>query len=54
MKSAITKNADGSFYALVVIVHKDGFEQVCRGYKGRHFASMKAAEKSTAAYIAKA
>jgi len=54
MKANITKNADGTFYALVVIVQKDGFEQVCRGYKGRHFATSKAAEKSTAAYIAKA
>lgn len=49
----ITRNADGLFYALVVRIDRDGEQQVCHGFKGRHFASLKAAEKSTAAYIAK-
>jgi hypothetical protein len=42
-----------SFYAVIVRVDSDGQENVIYGYKGRHFASMKAAEKSTAAYISK-
>ena len=49
----IFNSADGSFYALVVRIDGDGQENVLHGYKGRHFATMKAAEKSTAAYIAK-
>jgi len=49
----ITKNADGSFYALVVRIDRNGEENVIHGYKGRHFSTIKAAQKSTAAYIAK-
>ena len=49
----ISKSADGSFYALIVRVDRDGEEQVIHGYRGRHFASLKAAQKSTAAHIAK-
>ena len=49
----ISKNSDGSFYALVVRVDRDGQESVIYGYKGRHFATTKAAEKSTAKYIEK-
>lgn len=49
----ITQTADGDFYALIVRVDRDGEEHVIHGYKGRHFATLKAAEKSTAAYIAK-
>jgi demethoxyubiquinone hydroxylase (CLK1/Coq7/Cat5 family) len=52
-QASISKNSDGSFYALVVRVDHDGETHVLNGYKGRHFASLKAAEKSTAAYIAK-
>ena len=52
-KSAITKNKDGSFYALVVRVDCDGEEFVCRSYNGRHFKTEKAALKSTANHIAK-
>ena len=44
---------NGSFYAIIVRLDKDGQENVLRGYKGRFFATKKAAEKSTAAYIAK-
>jgi hypothetical protein len=49
----ITQSADGSFYALIVRIDADGQENVIHGYKGRHFSSIKAAQKSTAAYIAK-
>jgi len=42
-----------SLYALIVRVDADGEENVIHGYKGRHFTSMKAAQKSTAQYIAK-
>lgn len=49
----ISKTADGSFYSLVVRVDRDGYQHVLNGYKARHFATLKAAEKSTAAYISK-
>jgi hypothetical protein len=52
-QARITQNADGDFYALIVRIDRDGQENVIHGYKGRHFASLKAAQKSTAAYIAK-
>ena len=47
----ITKDSEGSFYALVVRIDRDGEESVIHGYKGRHFASHKAALKSTTRYI---
>ena len=49
----ITAQNDGGFYALIVRTDRDGSEHVIHGYKGRFFASRKAAEKSTAAFIAK-
>jgi hypothetical protein len=49
----ITRKEDGEFYALIVRIDRDGQENVIYGYKGRHFATLKAAEKSTGAYIAK-
>jgi hypothetical protein len=49
----IKETQEGSFYAFIVLKHKDGYEQVLRGYKSRHFASMKAAEKSISNYLAK-
>lgn len=52
-QARISKNADGEFYALVVRIDRDGQENVTHGYKGRHFATLKAAEKSTSVYIAK-
>ena len=52
-KPAITKTPDNDFYALVVRIDKDGQENVIHSYKGRHFKTMKAAEKSTSAHIAK-
>jgi len=52
-KAKISDNGDGSFYALIVRIDRDDQEQVIRGYDGRFFKSIKAAEKSTAAYIAK-
>jgi hypothetical protein len=52
-QARITESADGAFYALVVRIDRDGQENVTHGYKGRHFATRKAAEKSAAAYIAK-
>jgi hypothetical protein len=47
------RKSDDSFYALIVRVDSDGQESVIHGYKGKHFASVKAAEKSIAAYIKK-
>lgn len=47
------RQQDDSFYALIVRLDSDGEENVIHGYKGRFFASRKAAEKSTAQYIAK-
>ena len=47
-----TTNRDGSVYTLVVMPHADGFEQVCIGFKGKHYASRKNAERAVARYIA--
>ena len=52
-QARITKTADGSFYALIVRIDRDGEENVIHGYKGRHFATVKAAQKSTGTYLAK-
>jgi hypothetical protein len=54
LKASITESADGSFYAIILRTDRDGETSVIHGYKGRHFATRKAAEKSAAAYIAKA
>ena len=43
----------GEFYAIIVRIDKDGQENVIHGYKGRHFKTVKAAEKSTGLHIAK-
>lgn len=51
-QARITESAAG-IYALIVRVDYDGEENVIHGYKGRYFSSRKAADKSTAAYIAK-
>ena len=47
----ITQNADGEFYALIVRIDRDGQENVIHGYKGKHFKTLKAAQKSTQSYI---
>ena len=52
-KSAISKNAENSFYALIVRIDADGEKNVIHGYKGRHFKTEKAAIRSTSKYIAK-
>lgn len=49
----ITKNADGEFYAIIVRIDRDGEIHVVHGYKGRHFKTRAAAEKSTMAFINK-
>lgn len=51
-QSRISK-ADTGYYALIVRVDNDGQEAVIHGYKGRHFVTKNAAEKSTATYLAK-
>jgi demethoxyubiquinone hydroxylase (CLK1/Coq7/Cat5 family) len=45
--------SNGSFYALIVRIDRDGEEQVIYGYAGRHFVTRAAAERSTAKYLAK-
>ena len=53
-KSAISKDAENMYYALVVRVdEEDQEEYVCRSYNGRYFKTEKAAIKSTNAHIAK-
>ena len=52
-QARITETADGSFYAMVVRVDDDGYENVVGHYKARHFKTRAAAEKSTAVYIVK-
>lgn len=51
-EARITENKDGSFEAMVVRVDDDGYVNVTR-YGARNFKTRAAAEKSTAAYIAK-
>ena len=41
-----------TLYTMVVRVDPDGYEQVDPSYKPRTFASLKAAERSTARHIA--
>jgi len=53
LKADILQTADDSFYAIILRTDRDGETHVIHGYKGRHFSTRKAAEKSTAAYIAK-
>ena len=53
MYTAYIRQQDGSFYAMIVRVDRDGQESVIHGYKSRFFATRKAAEKSTSTYIAK-
>ena len=52
-EARIYENANDSFYALVVRIDRDGYENVIHGYKGLCFKTRQAAEKSTAKYIAK-
>ena len=44
---------DGTTFALVVRVDRDGQENACIGYAGRHFKTKKAAIRSCERYIAK-
>lgn len=50
-KPSITKNKDGSFYALVVRVDADGTETVCRFPAGKHFKTEKGAIRFTTRHI---
>ena len=54
-KAAISGSETNGFYALVVREESNGFggiEDVVVGhYKGRHFKTLKAAQRSTAKYI---
>jgi hypothetical protein len=52
-QAKISKNSEGSFYAMVIRIDKDGEQSVCGDYNGRHFKTEKAAIKSTSTYIAK-
>lgn len=52
MYQARITQQENSFYALIVRIDRDGEENVIHGYKGRFFASHRAAEKSTSNYIA--
>lgn len=51
-EARITKQ-DNSFYALIVRIDRNGDENVIHGYEGRFFKTLKAAQKSTSAYIAR-
>lgn len=52
-ESRIRENKETGFYALIVRIDRDGEERVIHGYKGRHFKTLKAAQKSTNDYIKK-
>lgn len=49
----ITQTADGEFYAIIVRIDRDQESHVINGYKGKHFKTRKAAEKSTLTFIQK-
>ncbi len=49
----ISTGAVASVCALIVRIDRDGQESVIHSYRARHFRTRAAAEKSTAAYIAK-
>ena len=51
--SVIKQNADGFFYAMVVRIDSDGFEQIDPSFRCRSFASLKAAERATVRHISK-
>ena len=51
-EARISKASDGSYYALIVRIDRDGQENVIHGY-ARYLKTLAAAEKSTAKYIAK-
>lgn len=46
------KYSDGSVYAFIVRIDRDGQENVIHGF-ARHFKSLAAAEKSASNYMAK-
>ena len=52
-KANISKNSEGSFFALIVRIDSDGESNVIHGYASRHFKTEKAAIKSTSNHIAK-
>ena len=52
-ESRISQTSDGDYYVLIVRIDRDGQENVIHGYRGRHFATQSAAERSTSKYIAK-
>lgn len=52
-EARISPTPDNDFYALIVRIDRDGSENVDHGYKGRHFPTRPAAERSTSNYIAK-
>ena len=52
-QAKISKDAEGTFYAMIVRVDADGYQQVINHYSARHFKTEKAAIKSTSNYIAK-
>lgn len=51
-EARINKESAGSYYALIVRVD-DYEERVIHGYRGRHFASRKNAERSISNYLKK-
>jgi demethoxyubiquinone hydroxylase (CLK1/Coq7/Cat5 family) len=54
MYTARITATEPGFFALVVRVDSDGVEQVDPCYRGRHFVTRAAAERSTAKHIAAA
>ncbi|MBK7053377.1 MAG: hypothetical protein IPH54_23515 [Rhodoferax sp.] len=48
-----THQTKDGYTLLSISRFRDGEENVIHGYKGRHFATVKAAQKSTDTYLAK-
>ena len=46
-RAEISKDGCGDFYAVIVSIDNDSNVSVIYGYKGRHFKTLKAAERST-------
>ena len=49
----ITQDATGFFFAMIIRTDKDGEQQIANDYNCRYFKTLKSAQKSTSAYLAK-
>jgi len=50
-EARLTTYKDGTVYAMIVRIDRDGEESVITTYKARHFTNRTRAERSTAKYL---